>query len=118
MSNHPLQRLIQIFLKKEYPFILNNFPLSVNYDGIELQMDLELVISQKFFEENLSGLCDFDGVDFCSGFYMDIKQFQYCSQIDINKEKVRKIAVECYSLMTGNTPHLSQINVNFIIDCE
>ena len=56
MSVHPLQKLIQIFIKEEYPFILNNYPLSVEYDGIELQMDLNLVVSKEFIEKNLTGL--------------------------------------------------------------
>jgi hypothetical protein len=117
MSVHPLQKLIQIFIKEEYPFILNNYPLSVEYDGIELQMDLNLVVSKEFIEKNLTGLCDFEGVDFCRNFFMDLEQFQYCSQININKEKIRKIVAQSYTLSTGNTPHLYRINVNFISNC-
>ena len=117
MSDHPLKRLIQIFIKKEYPFIVDNYPLSVDYDGIELHMDLTLVIPKEFLEENLTGSCDLEGVDFCRGFFMDLDQFQNCFKIKINKEEITKIVSLSYSLFSSQTPHLYRINVNIITNC-
>ena len=74
-------------------------------------------ITKEFLEENLTGLCDLEDVDFCRGFFMDLDQFQNCFKIKINKEEITKIVALSYSLFSSKTPHLYRINVNIITNC-
>ena len=118
MDRELLQRLIQLFLDDEFPFVKNNYPLGVEYDGITLSAKLSLVVGDEFMRTHLSSWCINDNIDLCNNFTMDLKTFNMCSETPIDFMRIKKIVTESFILIHNQFPHLSDIDVNFIVVCD
>lgn len=118
MNYNAFQKIIQLHMKRDFPFVINNFPHSVEYDGIQLDATVNLLVTDKFIKENLHSWCIEDGVDICDNFTIDLMTFAMCSEKPIDYFlKMKRAVSNSYALLTGDAPHLSDIRIYFSVEC-
>lgn len=119
MNREAFQKILLLNLKKDYPFIINCFPYNVEYDGIELQGNLSLLVSPEFLLSNLKENCLNEFNEICGEhFSIGLVPFNACSDtINFDREKMKKKIRESYTLLTGELPHLTNFYVYFIPNC-
>jgi hypothetical protein len=118
MNRIQFQKILFLFLKKDYPFIINCFPYSVEYDGITLKLQLGLLVKEDFLKKHLSTYC-LNDEDVCANdFTIGVTEFDVCSDtFNFDIVKLRKRVSECYLFFTGDIPYLVEINAYLTSDC-
>ena len=118
MNREAFRKIIFLNLKKDYPFMLNTIPYNVEYDGIELQGNLSVVVEPEFLTTHLTDYID-ELPEICGGnFAIGLRHFNTCSNTyNFDIQSVNRKIRESYSLLTGDIPHLSNFYVYLTPNC-